>query len=68
VDTPAQPFLRITGAQLTELELAAVTAVLLARVRAAHDGAGEESGPDRPLAHWHQRRPAAGYRSPVSWR
>ncbi|MFL6130653.1 MAG: acyl-CoA carboxylase epsilon subunit [Mycobacteriales bacterium] len=68
MDASAQPFLRIVGGQLTDWELAALTAVLLARVKAPAHARGSDSRRHRPLVHWPRRRRLAGYHSPVSWR
>ncbi|MEU8920834.1 acyl-CoA carboxylase subunit epsilon [Kitasatospora sp. NPDC048545] len=61
----AEPLVRIVRGSLTDEELAALTAVLMARAAAAQQ-AGTAS-PIEPIANWQrlERRPA--YYSPVSW-
>ncbi|MEV6208594.1 acyl-CoA carboxylase subunit epsilon [Kitasatospora sp. NPDC051914] len=61
----AEPLVRIVRGSLTDEELAAVTAVLLARAAAAQQAASAPAV--EPIASWQrlERRPA--YYSPVSW-
>lgn len=61
----AEPLVRIVRGSLTDEELAAVTAVLLARAAAAQQIAAARAA--EPIARWQrlERRPA--YFSPVSW-
>ncbi|MER5862408.1 acyl-CoA carboxylase subunit epsilon [Kitasatospora sp. NPDC002040] len=60
----AEPLLRIVRGTLTDEELAALTAVLMARAAAVQTAA---VAPAEPIATWSriERRPA--YWSPVSW-
>ncbi|GAA1152523.1 hypothetical protein F4556_004118 [Kitasatospora gansuensis] len=60
----AEPLLRIVRGTLSDEELAALTAVLMARAAAAHTAT---AAPVEPIATWSriERRPA--YYSPVSW-
>ncbi|MER5350278.1 acyl-CoA carboxylase subunit epsilon [Kitasatospora sp. NPDC059463] len=62
----AEPLVRIVRGSLTDEELAALTAVLMARAAAAQQAAAAAS-PVEPIANWQrlERRPA--YYSPVSW-
>ncbi|MFB7665811.1 acyl-CoA carboxylase epsilon subunit [Kitasatospora sp. NPDC056138] len=61
----AEPLVRIVRGSLTDEELAALTAVLLARAAAAR--AAAQTAVVEPIASWQrlERRPA--YYSPVSW-
>ncbi|KQV18599.1 MULTISPECIES: acyl-CoA carboxylase subunit epsilon [unclassified Kitasatospora] len=60
----AEPLLRIVRGTLSDEELAALTAVLMARAAASQHAA---AAPAEPIATWSrvERRPA--YYSPVSW-
>ncbi|KJK55436.1 acyl-CoA carboxylase epsilon subunit [Saccharothrix sp. ST-888] len=62
----AEPLVRIVRGSLTDEELAALTAVLLARA-AAVQAAAAQTVVVEPIASWQrlERRPA--YYSPVSW-
>ncbi|MFE2721456.1 acyl-CoA carboxylase epsilon subunit [Kitasatospora sp. NPDC059327] len=62
----AEPLVRIVRGSLDAEELAALTAVLLARAAAAQQAAAA-AAPIEPIANWQrlERRPA--YYSPVSW-
>ncbi|MFD0275916.1 acyl-CoA carboxylase subunit epsilon [Kitasatospora sp. NPDC127111] len=62
----AEPLVRIVRGSLSDEELAALTAVLMARAAAAQQAATAVA-PVEPIANWHrlERRPA--YFSPVSW-
>ncbi|MBP0455274.1 MULTISPECIES: acyl-CoA carboxylase subunit epsilon [unclassified Kitasatospora] len=61
----AEPLVRIVRGSLSDEELAALTAVLMAR--AAAQQAAAAAAPVEPIANWQrlERRPA--YFSPVSW-
>ncbi|MEV0191949.1 acyl-CoA carboxylase subunit epsilon [Kitasatospora purpeofusca] len=61
----AEPLVRIVRGSLSDEELAALTAVLMARAAAAQQAGA--SSPVEPIANWQrlERRPA--YFSPVSW-
>ncbi|MFE6051227.1 acyl-CoA carboxylase subunit epsilon [Kitasatospora sp. NPDC056446] len=61
----AEPLVRIVRGSLTDEELAALTAVLMARAAVAQQAAA--ASPIEPIANWQrlERRPA--YYSPVSW-
>ncbi|GAB2747780.1 acyl-CoA carboxylase epsilon subunit [Kitasatospora kifunensis] len=63
--TATEPIVRVTRGSLSDEELAALTAVLLARAAATQQAAA--LAPVEPIARWHrvERRPA--YYSPVSW-
>ncbi|MFI6448660.1 acyl-CoA carboxylase subunit epsilon [Kitasatospora sp. NPDC050543] len=62
----AEPLVRIVRGSLNDEELAALTAVLMARAAAAQQAAAALA-PVEPIASWQrlERRPA--YYSPVSW-
>ncbi|MDH6130406.1 acyl-CoA carboxylase subunit epsilon [Kitasatospora sp. GP82] len=62
----AEPLVRIVRGSLNDEELAALTAVLMARAAAAQ-AAAAQSAVVEPIANWQrlERRPA--YYSPVSW-
>ncbi|GAA2231219.1 MULTISPECIES: acyl-CoA carboxylase subunit epsilon [Kitasatospora] len=62
----AEPLVRIVRGSLTDEELAALTAVLMARAAAAQ-AAAVQTAVVEPIANWQrlERRPA--YFSPVSW-
>ncbi|MEV6974718.1 acyl-CoA carboxylase subunit epsilon [Kitasatospora sp. NPDC093806] len=62
----AEPLVHIVRGSLTDEELAALTAVLMARAAAAQQAAAA-AAPIEPIANWQrlERRPA--YYSPVSW-
>ncbi|MGW2252281.1 acyl-CoA carboxylase subunit epsilon [Kitasatospora sp. NPDC001660] len=61
----AEPLVRIVRGSLSDEELAALTAVLMAHAAAAQQAA--VVAPVEPIANWQrlERRPA--YYSPVSW-
>ncbi|MFE5579925.1 acyl-CoA carboxylase subunit epsilon [Kitasatospora sp. NPDC056531] len=61
----AEPLVHIVRGSLSDEELAALTAVLMARAATAQQGAAIV--PIEPIASWQrlERRPA--YYSPVSW-
>ncbi|GAA2717546.1 MULTISPECIES: acyl-CoA carboxylase subunit epsilon [Streptomyces] len=48
-------------------ELAAVTAVLLARAAAGRTGAAEDTRPRRTTAPWRRLERTSGFRAPHSW-
>ncbi|GAA0674829.1 hypothetical protein GCM10010193_29710 [Kitasatospora atroaurantiaca] len=62
----AEPLVRIVRGSLNDEELAALTAVLLARASAAQQAVAAAAAVE-PIANWQrlERRPA--YYSPVSW-
>ena len=69
--TSTQPAVQVVRGSLTDEELAALTAVLLARAATAAAPRGPVlrlAGRHEPAARWRrlERRPA--YHSPVSWR
>ncbi|MER8100828.1 acyl-CoA carboxylase subunit epsilon [Kitasatospora sp. NPDC059811] len=61
----AEPLVRIVRGSLSDEELAALTAVLMARAAVAQQAAA--TAQVEPIANWQrlERRPA--YYSPVSW-
>ncbi|QDY79447.1 acyl-CoA carboxylase epsilon subunit [Streptomyces qinzhouensis] len=69
---PTQPteltdpsLLRVEKGECAPEELAAVTALLLARAAVPPAGAGRRS---RSRAPWHRLEPTSGFRAPHSWR
>ncbi|PJE95887.1 hypothetical protein CUT44_18890 [Streptomyces carminius] len=56
---------RVEKGHASEEELAAVTALLLARAAAA--GTGPAAGPRRAPARWRRLERGLGYRAPHSW-
>ncbi|MFC8520941.1 acyl-CoA carboxylase epsilon subunit [Streptomyces sp. NPDC057257] len=72
-ETERQPLVRIIrGGEPDPDELAALTAVLLARAATVEaEGRGDEEEPVRVVPLWERPGPAAPalpYRSPLSWR
>jgi len=65
VKTSADPVVRVVKGKLADEELAALTAVLLARA-AATPGHGAKGG-GRMQARWQRPERRPDYRSPVSW-
>ncbi|WP_371480949.1 acyl-CoA carboxylase epsilon subunit [Kitasatospora sp. NBC_00315] len=61
-----QPLVRIVRGSLTDEELAALTAVLLARAAVAQQAAAAAS-PVEPVAGWKRLERHQPYFSPVSW-
>jgi hypothetical protein len=64
--TSADPVVRVVKGKLGDEELAALTAVLLARA-AADQGRDAKLGAARGQARWQRLERRPGYRSPVSW-
>lgn len=64
------PMVQIVKGELTDDELAALTAVLMARAAAARRVAQPRfaHGSRQPRARWHRLERVTGYRNPVSWR
>ncbi|MFD4576147.1 acyl-CoA carboxylase epsilon subunit [Streptomyces sp. NPDC058417] len=64
------PVVRVVRGAASEEELAALTAVLLARAAGRDRAAGRHDGPGRPLtaARWSRLERRPYYRSPLSWR
>jgi hypothetical protein len=70
---PAEPvvLVRIESGTADPAELAALTAVLLARSYRCQDGDPDPAGAGRPhrrLAHWRRLERAGGFQTPQSWR
>ncbi|GAB2697810.1 acyl-CoA carboxylase epsilon subunit [Kitasatospora kifunensis] len=61
-----EPLLRVTRGSLTDEELAALTAVLLARAAASQQAS--TLAPVEPIARWRRLERHPAYSSPVSWR
>ncbi|MBP0450713.1 acyl-CoA carboxylase subunit epsilon [Kitasatospora sp. RG8] len=61
---PVEPLVRIVRGSLSDEELAALTAVLMAR---AADRQAAASAPVEPIATWQRRERRPAYFSPVSW-
>ena len=66
VKTSVDPVVRVVKGRLADEELAALTAVLLARATVA-PGQGSKRGAGRGLARWQRPERRPDYRSPVSW-
>ena len=64
--TSVDPVVRVVKGRLADEELAALTAVLLARA-AATSGHGSTVGGGRSQARWQRPERRPDYRSPVSW-
>ncbi len=64
--TSAGTVVRVVKGRLADEELAALTAVLLARA-AATPGDGSKLGVARAQARWQRPERRPDYRSPVSW-
>ena len=64
--TSADPVVRVVKGRLADEELAALTAVLLARA-AATPGHASKVGGGRSQARWQRPERRPDYRSPVSW-
>ncbi|MFB6892537.1 acyl-CoA carboxylase subunit epsilon [Kitasatospora sp. NPDC056327] len=62
----AEPLVRIVRGSLSDEELAALTAVLMARAAAAQQAAAAGS-PVEPIANWQRLERRTAYYSPVSW-
>ena len=66
---PADPLVRVVKGTLADEELAALTAVLLARAAATSSKAanGAVAGKGRAQAQWQRPERRPSYNSPVSW-
>lgn len=64
------PLVRVERGHLTDDELAALTAVLMARAAAVQRAEQPRfaHGSRHPQAHWRRLERVLSYRSPVSWR
>ncbi|AUY48424.1 acyl-CoA carboxylase subunit epsilon [Streptomyces sp. CB01881] len=60
---PVEPLVRIVRGSLSDEELAALTAVLMARAADRQAAAA----PVEPIATWQRRERRPAYFSPVSW-
>ncbi|MFE3074261.1 acyl-CoA carboxylase subunit epsilon [Streptomyces sp. NPDC059247] len=67
MSTPAN-LLRVEKGQADPEELAAITAVLLARAAARTDETPAEGHRDRTAAGWRRLEREHGFRAPHSWR
>ena len=63
----AQPLFSIVRGSLNDEEIAALTAVLLARAAAAQQAAAAAVAPVEPVAGWQRLERRQPYFSPVSW-
>jgi hypothetical protein len=66
VSTPADSLVRVEKGNADPEEVAALTAILLARA-AADRGHGEGPRPARSVAGWRRLERARGFRAPHSW-
>ncbi|MEY9965836.1 hypothetical protein ABIA33_003886 [Streptacidiphilus sp. MAP12-16] len=64
IEPSTDPLVRVVKGQLADEELAALTAVLLARAAAE---ARPAKGHGQPQARWQRPERHGNYRSPVSW-
>ena len=64
--TAADPLVRVVKGSLADEELAALTAVLLARA-ATRLGGSAKGGDAKAQARWQRPERRPDYRSPVSW-
>ena len=65
---PADPLVRVVRGTLADEELAALTAVLLARAAATSTKAAKgTAGTGRAQAQWQRPERRPSYNSPVSW-
>lgn len=64
----AETFLRIENGAPDADELAALTAVLLARAAALADDTGTGTDEVRAVARWRRLERSSGHRTPRSWR
>lgn len=65
MSTPADSLVRVEKGQVAPEELAAITAILLAR--AAAGGADAPAAPSRSVAGWRRLERTPGFRAPHSW-
>jgi hypothetical protein len=65
VSTPADSLVRVEKGDAAPEELAAITAVLLARAAAEGDAAPEH--PAKSVAGWRRLERTPGFRAPHSW-
>jgi hypothetical protein len=65
VSTPADSLVRVEKGHAAPEELAAITAILLARAAAGSDSAPEH--PVRSTAGWRRLERTPGFRPPHSW-
>ncbi|MEV0278715.1 acyl-CoA carboxylase subunit epsilon [Streptomyces sp. NPDC050610] len=67
MSTPTDAVVRVEKGQADAEELAAVTAVLLARAAATQDRATNLPRPRRTTAGWRRLERTPGFRAPHSW-
>ncbi|MGK5531715.1 acyl-CoA carboxylase subunit epsilon [Streptomyces sp. URMC 129] len=66
ITAPAPHLVRVEKGQASDEELAAVTALLMARASTRHAAPGDD-GTDRSPAVWRRLERARAYRAPHSW-
>jgi hypothetical protein len=66
LSTPTVSLVRVEKGHADPEELAALTAILLARA-AAGDGSADEDRPARSTAGWRRLERTPGFRAPHSW-
>ncbi|WP_333768835.1 acyl-CoA carboxylase subunit epsilon [Streptomyces sp. IBSBF 2435] len=66
MSTPTDPHVRVEKGHAAPEELAAITAILLARA-AAHGGDAAADLPARSTAAWRRLERTPGFRAPHSW-
>lgn len=67
-ESDAAPLLRVERGHAEPEELAALTAVLMARVAAASAGTASSAQAPRPVALWRRPERAAGFDDARTWR
>jgi hypothetical protein len=67
VSTPTDSLVRVEKGHAAPEELAALTALLLARAAASGSAGSEASGPVRSTAKWRRLERTPGFRAPHSW-
>lgn len=67
MSTPADSLVRVEKGHADPEEVAALTALLLARAAVGEAGAAAESGKVRSTANWRRLERTPGFRAPHSW-
>ncbi len=67
MSTPADSLVRVEKGHADPEEVAALTALLLARAAAGGSGAADGSGTVRSTASWRRLERTPGFRAPHSW-
>lgn len=67
LSTPADSLVRVEKGHAAPEELAALTAILLARAAAGETPAAADARPRRSTAAWRRLERTPGFRAPHSW-